>query len=59
MYSDYEIECLYLSRPFEEKTIHSEDTVFPARVSEKDIEQVRSAIPLLTVLVDAACVAVR
>jgi len=59
MYSDYEIDCLYLGRPFEEKTIHAEDTISPVRVSENDIEKVRSAIPLLAVLVDAACLAVK
>jgi len=59
MFSDYEVECLYLGRPFEERTIHSDDFISPPGVSENDIEKVRSAIPLLAVLADAACLAVK
>lgn len=54
MFSDYEVECLYLGRPFEDWTIHGRDNPSPVVVSEKDIERVRSAIPFITLLVDAA-----
>ena len=27
MYSDYEVECMYLGKPFEERTIEREDPV--------------------------------
>ena len=59
MYSDYEVECLYLGRPFEERTIHGNDSFSTVAVSEKDIEKVRCAIPLLSMLVDAACPAIK
>ena len=59
MYSDYEIDCLYLGKPFEERNIHSEDAGKAYEVSEVDIDKVRVALPLLNRLVDAACVAVK
>ncbi|MBN2026472.1 MAG: hypothetical protein JW854_06930 [Actinobacteria bacterium] len=59
MYSDYEVECLYLGKPFEDRTIHCDDISSPVVVSKKDIEKVRSAIPLLSMLVDAACPAAK
>ena len=27
MYSDYEVECMYLGKPFEERTIKREDPI--------------------------------
>lgn len=55
MYSDYEVERLCLGGPFEDTTMQCDDKSAPLVVSERDIEKMRSAIPLLYMLVDAAC----
>ncbi|GEM_PF-5873611 len=60
MYSDHEIECLYLGRPFEDKKIHGEDNEPPGyRVTARDIERVRAALPVINLLVNTACMAVK
>ena len=60
MYSDYEVTCLYLGKPFEERILHAEGLIpLELTVSERDIENARSTLPLLAQLVEAASSACR
>lgn len=55
MFSEYEVECLYLGKPFEEKVLQLENPVSRLQcVSEEDIERLRSTLPLLSALVESA-----
>jgi len=55
MYSDYEVECMYLGKPFEEKIIHADDLrdrVIPLR--NRDETRMLPAHPLISLLAGAA-----